>query len=282
MTTPAADLADPIAASAATLRATGRAPRIAVVLGSGWSGLTGWVEDAVEVPYAELPAFPRPTVGGHAARVVLGRIGPHEVALLAGRQHPYEGGRADGMNGALRTLAELGVQILVLTNAAGSLDPALPPGGLMLISDHLNLPQLSPLWEERDDRRFVDMTDAYDPALRARALAAASKVGVELHEGVYAWVIGPQFETPAEIRMLRTLGAQAVGMSTVPETIVARHAGLHVLGLSMVTNMAAGMGAEQLSHAQTLRQAQAASERAGAALAAIVQDLDGPRDCIRD
>jgi purine-nucleoside phosphorylase len=282
MTTPAADLADPIAASAATLRATGRAPRIAVVLGSGWSGLTGWMEDAVEVPYAELPAFPRPTVGGHAARVVLGRIGPHEVALLAGRQHPYEGGRADGMNGALRTLAELGVQILVLTNAAGSLDPALPPGGLMLISDHLNLPQLSPLWEERDDRRFVDMTDAYDPALRARARAAASRVGVELHEGVYAWVIGPQFETPAEIRMLRTLGAQAVGMSTVPETIVARHAGLHVLGLSMVTNMAAGMGAEQLSHAQTLRQAQAASERAGAALAAIVQDLDGPRDCIRD
>jgi purine-nucleoside phosphorylase len=253
-----------------------------VVLGSGWGGLTQRVEGAVEVPYAELPAFPRPTVGGHAARVVLGRIGPHEVALLAGRQHPYEGGRADGMNGALRTLAELGVQILVLTNAAGSLDPALPPGGLMLISDHLNLPQLSPLWEERDDRRFVDMTDAYDPALRARARAAASRVGVELHEGVYAWVIGPQFETPAEIRMLRTLGAQAVGMSTVPETIVARHAGLHVLGLSMVTNMAAGMGAEQLSHAHTLRQAQAASERACAALAAIVQDLDGPRDCIRD
>lgn len=273
MTTPVADLADPVAASATRLRATGCAPRIAVVLGSGWGGLTQRVEGAVEVPYAELPAFPRPSVGGHAARVVLGRIGPHEVALLAGRQHPYEGGRADGMNGALRTLAALGVQTLVLTNAAGSLDPALPPGGLMLISDHLNLPQRSPLWEERDDRRFVDMTDAYAPALRARARAAASRVGVELHEGVYAWVIGPQFETPAEIRMLRTLGAQAVGMSTVPETIVARHAGLHVLGLSMVTNMAAGLGAEQLSHAQTLRQAQAASERACAALAAIVQDL---------
>jgi inosine/guanosine/xanthosine phosphorylase family protein len=177
------------------------------------------------------------------------------------------------INGALRTLAALGVQTLVLTNAAGSLDPALPPGGLMLISDHLNLPQLSPLWEERDDRRFVDMTDAYDPALRARARAAASRVGVELHEGVYAWMIGPQFETPAEISMLRTLGADAVGMSTVPETIVARHAGLHVLGLSMVTNMAAGLGVEKLSHAQTLRQAQAASERACAALAAIVQYL---------
>ena len=273
MTTPAADLADPIAASAATLRATGRAPRIAVVLGSGWSGLTGWVEDAVEVPSAELPAFPQPTVGGHAARVVLGRIGPHEVVLLAGRKHAYEGGRADGMTGAIRTLAALGVQILVLTNAAGSLDPAVPPGGLMLITDHLNLPQLSPLWDERDDRRFVDMTDAYDPALRAQALAASARQGVALHEGVYAWVVGPQFETPAEIRMLRTLGARAVGMSTVPETIVARHAGLRVLGLSMVTNMAAGMTTQTLSHAQTLRQAQAASERACAALAAIIQAL---------
>ena len=273
MTTPAADLADPIAASAATLRATGRAPRIAVVLGSGWSGLTGWVEDTVEVPYAELPAFPRPTVGGHAARVVLGRIGPHEVVLLAGRKHAYEGGRADGMNGAIRTLAALGVQILVLTNAAGSLDPAVAPGSLMLITDHLNLPQLSPLWDERDDRRFVDMTDAYDPTLRARALAASARQGVALHEGVYAWVVGPQFETPAEIRMLRTLGARAVGMSTVPETIVARHAGLQVLGLSMVTNMAAGMATQTLSHAQTLRQAQAASERACAALAAIIQAL---------
>ena len=273
MTTPAADLADPIAASAATLRATGRAPRIAVVLGSGWSGLTGWVEDTVEVPYAELPAFPRPTVGGHAARVVLGRIGPHEVVLLAGRKHAYEGGRADSMNGAIRTLAALGVQILVLTNAAGSLDPAVAPGGLMLITDHLNLPQLSPLWDERDDRRFVDMTDAYDPTLRARALAASARQGVALHEGVYAWVVGPQFETPAEIRMLRTLGARAVGMSTVPETIVARHTGLHVLGLSMVTNMAAGMATQTLSHAQTLLQAQAASERACAALAAIIQAL---------
>lgn len=273
MTTPAADLADPITASAATLRATGRAPRIAVVLGSGWNGLTGWVEDAVEVPYAELPAFPRPTVGGHAARVVLGRIGPHEVVLLAGRKHAYEGGRADGMNGAIRTLAALGVQSLVLTNAAGSLDPAVPPGGLMLITDHLNLPQLSPLWDERDDRRFVDMTDAYDPTLRSRALAASARQGMALHEGVYAWVVGPQFETPAEIRMLRTLGARAVGMSTVPETIVARHAGLRVLGLSMVTNMAAGMTTQTLSHAQTLRQAQAASERACAALAAIIQAL---------
>jgi purine-nucleoside phosphorylase len=265
----------PVAASAARLRGTGHAPRIAVVLGSGWAGLSTHVDGGMEVPYAELPAFPRPTVGGHAARVVLGRIGGHEVALLAGRQHTYEGGRADGMNGAIRTLAAWGVQTLVLTNAAGSLDPAMPPGSLMLITDHLNLPQRSPLWDERDDRRFVDMTDAYDPALRARALAVSVRQGLGLHQGVYAWAVGPQFETPAEIRLLRLLGAQAVGMSTVPETIVARHAGLRVLGLSMVTNMAAGLSAETLSHAQTLRQAQAASERACAALAALVQDLGG-------
>lgn len=270
MNTPAADLPQTIEASCARLQATGRSPRVAVVLGSGWAGLASRVALPLEVPYAELPAFPRPTVGGHAARVVLGRIGLQEVALLAGRQHPYEGGRADGMNGALRTLAALGVQTLVLTNAAGSLTPDLPPGGLMLISDHLNLPQRSPLWEERDDRRFVDMTNAYCPVLRAQARASAAAAGVVLHEGVYAWVMGPQFETPAEIRMLRTLGAQAVGMSTVPETIAARHAGLRVLGLSMVTNMAAGLSTETLSHAQTLRQAQAASERACAALAAIV------------
>jgi len=274
MTPPAENTVDSIALSCARLRATGRSPTIAVVLGSGWSGLTKQVEEALEVPYAEMPAFPRPTVGGHVGRVVLGRIGPHEVALLAGRRHPYEGGRADGMNGAIRSLAAWGVQTLVLTNAAGSLDPALRAGDLMLITDHLNLPQRSPLWDETDDRRFVDMTEAYDPALRARAVVAAARAGAVLHEGVYAWMMGPQFETPAEIRMLRALGAHAVGMSTVPEAIVARHAGLRVLGLSLVTNMAAGMGAEALSHAQTLQQAEAASTRACAALAAIVQDLD--------
>jgi purine-nucleoside phosphorylase len=282
MAPPLSNAADLINQSCERLRATGCSARIAVVLGSGWGGLTGRLEDAVEVPYTELPAFPRPTVGGHAARMVLGRMGQHEVALLAGRKHPYEGGCADGMNGAIRSLSAWGVQTLVLTNAAGSLEPTLRPGDLMLISDHLNLPQLSPLWEERDDRRFVDMTDAYDPALRTRARAAASRQGVELHEGVYAWAIGPQFETPAEIRMLRALGAHAVGMSTVPETIAARHAGLRVLGLSLVTNMAAGMGVDKLSHAQTLRNAEAASARACEVIAAIVQELNGTRACVGD
>jgi purine-nucleoside phosphorylase len=194
--------------------------------------------------------------------------------VLAGRKHAYETGQADGMKGALRSLAAWGVQVLVQTNAAGSMDATMRPGDLMLISDHLNLVQRSPLINETGDRRFVDMSAAYDGDLRSQARAAALAAGVALHEGVYAWVMGPQFETPAEIRMLRLLGAQAVGMSTVPETILARHAGLRVLALSMMTNMAAGMEAETLSHAHTLATARGASARAVAVLAAVVQALE--------
>jgi purine-nucleoside phosphorylase len=263
-----------IAASAARLRAAGAAPRIAVLLGSGWGAFAQRVEAPTVVPYAELPAFPRPGVGGHAARVLLGRIGPQPVAVLAGRQHAYETGEPTGMKGAIRTLAALGVQVLVQTNAAGSLDPALPPGTPMLIADHLNLPQRSPLVGESGDERFVAMADAYDAMLRAQARALAARHGQALAEGVYAWALGPQFETPAEIRMLRLLGAQAVGMSTVPETILARHAGLRVLGLSLITNMAAGLSDEALSHAHTLAVADAASARAGDLLATIVAGLE--------
>ena len=263
-----------IEASAARLRATGCRPRIAVLLGSGWGPFADRVAQAANVPYAELPAFPALGVAGHAGRVVLGRIGPHEVALLAGRQHAYETGEPTGMKGAIRTLAALGVQVLVQTNAAGSLDPALPPGTPMLIADHLNLPQRSPLVGDTGDARFVAMADAYDAALRAQARAAAVDLGTPLAEGVYAWALGPQFETPAEIRMLRLLGARVVGMSTVPETILARHAGLRVLALSLVTNMAAGLSDEALSHAHTLATAQAASAHAAALLTAIVAGLE--------
>jgi purine-nucleoside phosphorylase len=204
----------------------------------------------------------------------LGRIGRNEVIVLAGRRHAYETGEADGMKGAVRTLAALGVQVLVQTNAAGSLDPALPPGSLMTIADHLNLPQRSPLVGEAGDARFVDMSDAYDATLRAQAaaLAGAQAPG----EGVYAWVLGPQFETPAEIRMLRLLGARAVGMSTVPETILARHAGLRVLAYALITNFAAGLSDERLSHAHTLAGAAAAGERATSVLAAVVGGLLEP------
>ena len=251
-----------------------RRPRIAVLLGSGWSGAAAEVEDAVDLPYAELPAFPALAVGGHAGLLRAGRLGGVPVLVLAGRQHAYESGRADGMKGAIRTLAAIGVRVLVQTNAAGSLDAALRPGEPMLITDHINVPQLSPLVGEAGDQRFVDLSAAYDPALRLQAQAAARQAGIPLHEGVYAWVLGPQFETPAEIRMLRAFGAQAVGMSTVPETILARHAGLRVLALSLLTNMAAGMSDEALSHAHTLHTASAAAAAAARLLEAIVAKLE--------
>ena len=221
-------LQDAIAASVARLQAAapGLAPRLGIVLGSGWDGVADLVEGAVDVPYADLPAFPPLGVAGHAGSLRLGRVGGVAVALLRGRKHAYETGDAGAMKGAIRSLAALGCGTVLLTNAAGSLAPVMPPGSLMLISDHLNLVQRTPLHDEPGASRFIDMSSAYDAALRDQAAAAAAAVGIVLHEGVYAWVLGPQFETPAEIRMLQLLGAQAVGMSTVPETILARHAGL--------------------------------------------------------
>jgi purine-nucleoside phosphorylase len=260
--------------SAARLLATGIRPTVAVLLGSGWSGLADRVVDAVTVPYGELPAFPRLGVDGHAGCVVLGRIGTQRVAVLCGRKHAYEAGDAAAMKGAIRTLAACGVKVLVQTNAAGSLELKMRPGELMLIADHLNLVQRSPLFGERGSQRFVDLRDAYDPALRAQAHAAATLAGARLHQGTYAWVMGPQFETPAEIRMLQRLGAQAVGMSTVPETILARRFGLRVLALSMFTNMGCGLEAETLSHEQTLAAAQQASAHAVPLLEAIVAALE--------
>ena len=264
-----------IEASIATLRQrAGEAPKIAVLLGTGWAPFAELVQDAVDVPYADLPAFPLLAVGGHSGLLRAGRIGSTPVAVLGGRKHAYETGQADGMKGLVRSLAGWGVKLLLQTNAAGSLDPAMRPGELMLISDHLNFSQRSPLFGEPGDGRFIDMGNAYDAALRVQAKATAAAMGTTLFEGIYAWFMGPQFETPAEIRMFRTLGAQAVGMSTVPETILARHAGMKVLALSMMTNMAAGMQAETLSHAHTLETAGAASERAVATLSAVVQALE--------
>lgn len=259
---------------AAQLLAHRRRPRIAVLLGSGWSPLVQRVTDPVRLPYAALPGFPDTGVAGHAGEVVLGRIGAHEVAVLSGRRHAYEGGDPAAMKGAIAALAAAGVELLVQTNAAGSLDETMRPGTLMMVTDHLNLVQRSPLVGEADSKRFVDMRDAYDPALRAQARAAAQREGIVLHEGVYAWVLGPQFETPAEIRMLQRLGAQAVGMSTVPETILARHAGLRVLAFSLFTNMGCGLQAEALSHAHTLGAADAAAPMAVRLLEAVIASLE--------
>jgi purine-nucleoside phosphorylase len=255
----------------------GPPPAFAVLLGSGWGPLAERVEDAASVSYAALPAFPRLAVGGHAGRLLVGTVASggrqQRVAVLAGRKHAYETGRGDGMAGVVRSLAAWGVRVLVQTNAAGSLEPAMPPGSLMLIEDHINLVQNSPLVGHAGDDRFVDMSAAYCPRLRTQALAAAEAAGAPLARGVYAWVLGPQFETPAEIRMLKLLGAQAVGMSTVPETILARHAGLRVLALSLMTNMAAGLSDENLSHAHTMHTAQGAAERAVDLLAAVLVAL---------
>ena len=239
-----------------------RRPEVAILLGSGWGAVADEVDDAVDVPYHDLPAFPRLGVGGHAGMLRAGTIGGRAVLVLAGRKHAYETGEADGMKGAVRTLAAFGVKLLVQTNAAGSCDERMRPGDLMAISDHLNLSQRSPLFGEASDSRFVDMSNAYDANLRGQALAVAQDQGITLHEGVYAWFLGPQFETPAEIRMARLLGAQAVGMSTVPETILARHAGMKVLALSLLTNMAAGIDSQPLSHAHTLAAAKAGEAQA--------------------
>jgi purine-nucleoside phosphorylase len=248
-------------------------PRVALVLGSGWGGAVAALRDPVPVPYAELPGFPVPSVQGHASDLVWGRLGPHEVVVLTGRKHTYETGDAAAMKLPLRTLRDWGCEVLVQTNAAGSLRADMPPGSLMVLNDHLNLPQRSPLVGEPGNDRFVSMLDAYDPALRAQALATAQACGRPLHEGVYAWFLGPQFETPAEIRMAQRLGADAVGMSTVPETLIARHLGLKVLAFSLITNMGAGLSAETLSHAHTLAQANAAGEQAARVLTAVLENL---------
>lgn len=248
-------------------------PRIALVLGSGWGGLVDKVQNPVRISYADLPGFPLPSVQGHASDLVWGHIGPHEVVVLTGRKHTYETGEPDGMKLPLRTLRAWGCELLVQTNAAGSLQPDMPPGSLMALTDHINFAQRSPLTGEPGSEKFVSMVNAYDPGLRQQALQTAARIGTPLHQGVYVWFMGPQFETPAEIRMFARVGADAVGMSTVPETIIARHAGMKVLAFSLITNMAAGMSNEALSHAHTLAQAQAASERASGLLEQVLTDL---------
>ena len=263
-----------IDASVAKLNALfGAAPAVAVVLGSGWAGAVSLVEGPQHLPYSELPAFPQPRVEGHVNEIVVGHIGAQAVVMLRGRAHTYETGDCSGMAGALRTLKRWGVKVLLQTNASGSLRANMQPGSLMLIADHINAPQRSPLVGEPGSERFVDMSSAYDLALRSHALAVAKANNMVLDEGTYCWALGPQFETPAEIRMFAAWGADAVGMSTVPETILARHAGLRVMGLALMTNMAAGLSAEALTHALTLQQAAISGERAAGFLAAVVAGL---------
>lgn len=261
------------AAEIIAARAPGFRARIGLVLGSGMGGFAETIAEAVVIPYADLPGFGRSGVTGHAGRLVLGRIGNMPVAALQGRVHFYERGDVTAMQAPIATLQALGCDVLVATNAAGSLRPEMGPGSLMLIADHLNLVQASPLFGVEGDGRFVDMIDAYDPGLRAALRERAKALDLELHDGVYAWVSGPQFETPAEIRMLRAMGADAVGMSTVPDVILARYHGMRVLGVSAITNLGAGLGAAPLSHQHTMAEMAAASGRLSRLLRAWIEGL---------
>ena len=251
------------AAVRALRRKLPRAPETVVVLGSGLGDADLGPEDA-RVPYGELPGFPATTVPGHPG--ALSAVGA--TALLRGRAHFYEGRSMDEVTLPVRALAALGARTLILTNAAGGIHPALQPGSLMLISDHLNLMGANPL---RGGPRFVDLSAVYDRTLRTLALAQARKLNLRIREGVYAAVAGPTYETPAEVRMLRRLGADAVGMSTVPEAVAGRAAGMRVLALSLVTNRAAG----DASHAKVLATAAAARDRLSRLVRALIDATAG-------
>ncbi|HEY0079509.1 MAG TPA: purine-nucleoside phosphorylase [Pyrinomonadaceae bacterium] len=242
--------------AARTIRARSDAEaRIALVLGSGLGAFADDLQDSVSIPYEDISGFARSTVEGHAGRMVLGKVEGVEVAAMQGRFHFYEGYSLEEVTFPIRTLGLLGIKSLVLTNAAGGLNNAFTQGSLIVISDHLNLLGASPLRGANDERfgsRFPDMSEVYDHEYQELAVREAHAMGLELRRGIYAALPGPNYETPAEIRMLRLLGADAVGMSTVPEAIVARHMGIKVLGLSCITNMAAGVLDTPINHAEVI------------------------------
>ena len=229
--------------------------KIGVVLGSGLGAFADALECSIGIPYSEIPDWPASTAVGHAGALVIGRIGSQDIAVMSGRSHFYEGyGPAQVVFG-VRVLHQLGVRTIVFTNAAGGINMSYQQGGLVLISDHINLQGFNPLIGPNDDTlgpRFPDMSDAYSARLRTIAMATAAELGITLGEGVYAAMSGPSYETPAEIRFLRTIGADLVGMSTVPEVIVANHMGMRCLAISCVTNMAAGILPQKLNHEEVL------------------------------
>jgi purine-nucleoside phosphorylase len=249
-------------------------PSVGVVLGSGLGGWGDELSGLVKLPYAEIPGMPRPAVEGHAGFLCAGRVGDVPVACLQGRAHLYEGHPPAKVVFGVRVLARLGCRAVLLTNAAGGINPGFAASDLMLLTDHLNLMGMNPLLGPNDDalgKRFPDMTYAHDPRLLDLARAAASDAGVPLREGVYAGLLGPTYETPAEIRMLRTLGADAVGMSTVPEIIALRHMGVPAAAISCITNLAAGLTQRELDHKEVEETARMARARFTALLSAWVR-----------
>jgi purine-nucleoside phosphorylase len=269
-----------VAEAAAHLKSTlgSLAPRVGIVLGSGLGAAAEAVSDAIVVPYGEIPHFPQSTVVGHSGRIVAGLLGGAPVAIMQGRVHSYEGYSPAQVTFPLRVLGMLGIRAVVLTNAAGGIKEGYRVGQLVALGDHINMMGWNPLIGPNEPRfairagagqRFFDMTEAYSKTLRGLAKAAAEEEGFPLEEGVYLATPGPSFETPAEIRAFRALGATLVGMSTVPETIVARHMGIQVLGISCVTNLAAGLGGQPLSHEEVFETGRQVEARLAALLARL-------------
>jgi purine-nucleoside phosphorylase len=251
---------------------TPQRPELAVVLGSGLGAFADELGDAVEIPYGEIPGWPVSTAIGHAGTLVTGKLDDLPLFLLRGRAHLYEGHSPDKVVFGVRVLGRLGVRALVLTNAAGGIDAAYGQGALVLVSDHINLQGSSPLAGPNEDElglRFPDLTDAYDPAFRGLAKEAAARLGIDLHEGVYAAFLGPAYETPAEVRFARAIGAHLVGMSTVPEVLAARHMGIRCVALSCVTNMAAGLAPGKIDHVEVLE----VGERVRGTFTALLREL---------
>jgi purine-nucleoside phosphorylase len=232
-----------------------RRPKVGIVLGSGLGEFADYVDDGLRLPYSDLPGFPIATAAGHRGELVLGMVGAIPVALMAGRFHLYEGYSPQQVASGIRLFKDLGIARVLLTNAAGGLNSTFAPGSLVIITDHINLQGANPLVGRNGETvgcRFPDMTDAYASELRRIAKQTAVELGIRLQEGVYAAVLGPSYETPAEIRYLKTIGADLVGMSTVVETIAANQLGMEVLGISCVTNLAAGLSGKKLNHAEVL------------------------------
>ncbi len=263
------------------LARTSKRPRIGVVLGSGLGAFADELRDAVAISYGEIPHFPGTTAVGHAGRLVVGTLADVPLAVMQGRTHLYEGYSAQQVAFPVRVLGRMGVQAIVFTNAAGGINPNYRQGALVLIRDHINLMGSNPLSGANDDRlgvRHPDMTDVHNADLRRFALEEARHLGQRMHEGVYAAVAGPSYETPAEIRFLRTIGADLVGMSTVPEVIAARHMGIEVLAISCVTNMAAGITGEKISHQDVLETGERVRGEFNALLRAVVPRIDSYLD----
>ena len=247
-----------LSAARITAALAGARPRIALILGSGLGGLARLVQEPVTLAYRDLPGFPELTVAGHAGQLIIGTLNGVPVIVLNGRKHFYETGDADPLKTMIRAVRAAGVETLFLSNAAGSLRPHIKVSELMLITDHINFMGLNPLVGPNDEAfgpRFFSMTAAWDPGLRAKIAAVAQQSGVTLHQGVYVAFRGPSFETPAEIRTVQGWGGDAVGMSSVPDCLIARHCGLKVAGISCITNMGAGLSDENLTHSHTLENA---------------------------